>query len=108
MDCHCKDVAYAPVCSSDGKMTFFSACEAGCRSHQDIDLGNGRRIRKFSECGCVAEYSRSTGSYTPAKPWWGRPDSQPPTPVSLARWHPTPTRTTYHSYNSPLDSAVSG
>ena len=29
--CHCHDVAYSPVCSSDGKMTFFSACEAGCR-----------------------------------------------------------------------------
>ena len=29
--CHCRDVPYSPVCSADGKMTFFSACEAGCR-----------------------------------------------------------------------------
>ena len=40
------------------------------RSYKEQDLGNGRRVKKFSDCGCVAEYSRATMSFTLAQPWW--------------------------------------
>ena len=31
-DCNCKPNRFAPVCSEDGNINFFSACHAGCKT----------------------------------------------------------------------------
>lgn len=48
LDCHCNYMKYNPVCSQDGRTTYISACQAGCRHVSRI---NGSNV--FTDCTCI-------------------------------------------------------
>ncbi|KAG8232805.1 hypothetical protein J437_LFUL007959 [Ladona fulva] len=71
--CGCEQyLKYSPVCSADGKLTFYSACHAGCKSiKEDVIkesmggvLSAGKTInRKYENCSCIAtNFSRQSQS----------------------------------------------
>ena len=59
-DCNCNNVGYSPVCSEDGNINFFSACQAGCKSEPTlVKSANGKKTLKlYTECSCVKAYSK--------------------------------------------------
>lgn len=42
-ECNCNANRFAPVCSEDGRMNFFSGCHAGCKNFTFL---NGKSVIK--------------------------------------------------------------
>ncbi|XP_046644300.1 solute carrier organic anion transporter family member 74D-like [Daphnia pulicaria] len=54
-ECNCQSNRFAPACSEDGQVNFFSACHAGCTS---MNSTGDRTI--FSDCSCIKEWINTT------------------------------------------------
>ena len=97
-DCNCNNIGYAPVCSEDGTVNFFSACQAGCKS-QPVSvksLDGKKKLSLYTDCSCVRQHSIATGSNrTVVEPWWQEPPK-------------SPTATANTGSGLPLSRAVSG
>lgn len=48
MLCACESRKYSPVCDVDARVTFFSPCQAGCKSTNSL---NGTTL--FGDCSCI-------------------------------------------------------
>lgn len=63
-DCNCIANRFAPACSEDGEVNFFSACHAGCTI---MNHTSDQTI--FSDCSCIKEWKNST-SMTDSGSWY--------------------------------------